>query len=702
MKRLFSAIIILIFTYIPLSALSATQSSVHVLADRIIYNKKLNAYFANGHCLIYNSEYTITSDSASYYKNSSLAQLKGNITITDNSGNRIKGETGTVNISTFRGFIDNATMFLKRNKLYIRAEKIIMNSKTKFYILDGTITGCRCKKFMEGEPSAHPKWSVWAKHTYIVKDDYIFSYPVVFRARSIPLFASPVLSRNLSRKRKTGFLLPSIGYSNKDGIRYEQPFFINISPSQDVTLKPFVNTFSGYGLSSEYRFYWTKHSKGKWNITLFKEKKPYGTSQSRKLRVYTKAKQYADFNGYGNLNYDINIVNNKDNLRVLNKDNIELSSDRYTISTASYSIAKGVYSLNINGYFYQDLISDNNKETLQKLPEIKFNITNAKLWNNLTLDFSQTATNNFRVTGNRGYSSTTTGFLSYPFKISYFNIVPKIGAHELYAYWIDAPDKRHFSQRSFIPEYSLSTKTSLYRVFTTSNETGLMAVKHTINPSLTYTYIPQRNQSEFPDFTSTYDKTNNITFTVENILTTKNRDEKSISYREFFYNKISQEYDFAKTDHMPFPPIYEETRISPLKYLSFSSKAHFSTHKGMFTDSDEDLNINTPTKGLSLGYIMSRDSDYKINNESAKLKVYLYPIKSLYTYVYVEKSLNESYYPQKKIGFMYNEDCWGIGLDLYINQVSDENEDGTYSRNKNVGFWVSIVLKGLGAIKKQY
>ncbi len=702
MKK-FSGITVLFFLlYFPLTVFGAATNSIHIKANNIIYDRKSNSYYATGNCVIYNKDYTIKSDSASFYKNTSLVELNGHIKIEDPNGDWIKGTNGIINISTFKGFIDNATMFLKKDGLYIKAKRIVSDSKIKYYIYDGIITSCKCKAFLNNNPKAYPKWSVWAKHTYIVKNDYIFSYPVVFRAKSIPLFFSPVLSRTLSNKRRTGFLSPAFGYSTKDGTRYEQPFFINLSPSQDITLKPFIYTLSGYGLSSKYRFYWTKYSKGEWDITLFKEKKPYGASKDKKLRIYLKAKQNVDLRRYGNFKYDLNIVNNKNNLRVLNKDNIELSSDRYTTSTATYSITKGAYSLNVNGYFYQDLISDNNRATLQKLPEIKFNITNKKLWNNLTLDFAQTATNDFRIKGNRGYSSTTTGFLSYPFKVSYFSIVPKIGAHELYAYWIDAPNTKHFSRRAFIPEYSLSAKTSLYRIFLTNKHSGIMGFKHIVTPSVSYTYIPERNQRAFPDFVSTYSKTNEVTFTLENSLTVKENDNGTVSYRKVFYSKISQAYDFAKTNHFPFPPIYEETDISPFEFLSITSKARFSTQKGVFMNSDEELNINTQTKGLSLGYVMSRNSDYTMNSENIKAKIYIYPTKKLYTYLYMEKDLKDRYYPQKRVGFMYNEDCWGIGLDLYINQVYEENADGTYSRKSNKGFWITIALKGLGSIKKQY
>ena len=676
---------------------------MHIKADNIIYDKKHNTYYANGHCLIYNSTYTIKSDKASYDRKTQTVNLQGNIMIEDKNKNWIRGSDAVINLSTYKGFVDNATMFTHNNKMYIRAKRIILQSKNKYYMADGIITGCRCSGFIKGKKGIYPKWSVSAKHTYLVKNDYIFAYPAIFRARSVPLFFLPVLYKGLSNKRKTGFLLPAAGYSSRNGFEYEQPFFININKSQDITLNPFIYSKAGKGIKVKYRFYWTKNSKGTWESTLFKEKNPYGTSQNKKLRITLKANQYADLGNYGNFNYDLNIVNNKDNLRVLNKDDIELTSDRYTKSTASYSISDNAYSLNINGYFYQDLVSDNNRATLQKLPEIKFNITNKKLWKNLTLDFAETAANDFRIEGNRGYSNTASGFLSYPFKVSYFNIVPRIGAHELYAYWENAPYNKHSSRRSFIPDYSIQAKTSLYGIYLTSNKTGLLGFKHIITPTLTYQYIPYRDQSKFPDFVSTYEKTNLTTMTLENSIISKTKENGKIKYREVFYNKISQGYDFAKTNHFPFPPIFEETRFSPLEYLIFSSKAYFSTQKGKFVDSDESLNIKEKRAGASFGYVMSRYADnMSMSDESAKMMLYVYPVKSLYTYVYIEKSLHNGYYPQRKVGFMYNEDCWGLGIDLYINEIADENDDGTYSRKKNTGFWITFVLRGLGAIKRQY
>ena len=701
MKKIF--IFAIFFTFATTFSYANSANIVHIKADNIIYYKKTNSYSAKGNCLIYNDIYSIKSDTASFDKDTSIANLKGNILLEDKDGNWIKGTDSTINVSTYRGYINNAVMFLKNSEIYVRAKKVILSSKEKYYIYKSTLTGCKCQDFIQNSKDANPKWSIKAKHTYIVSNDYIFAYPVTFRVRKVPILFLPAITRDLSTKRKTGFLYPALGYSSKNGFKYEQPFFLNINDSQDITLTPFTYGRVGYGMESEYRFFWTKNIKGRWDFTLFKEKRAYGNSKDKKLRATLKANQYINVDKYGIFKYDINIINNKDNLRVLNKDNIELSSDRYTKSTASYFIAKNEYSFGANAYYYQDTVSSSNKKTLQKLPEINFNIINKKLWENLTLDFSNSATNNFRISGERGYSNTSSGFLSYPFKLSYFSITPKIGAHELYAYWRNAPSNMHFSKRAFIPEYSVEAKTTLIGIFLTSKRAGFLGIKHTITPSLLYKYIPERNQELFPDFVSTYSKTNILTASLENSIVTKNSNGNTAEYREVFYNRISQGYDFAKTDHFPFPPIYEETRFSPFKHIIFSSKAHFSTEHDLFMNSDESFNIDINGAGVDAGYLMSRNSgNFKISDESLKAKFYIYPIKKLYTYVHIEKSLHSHYYPTKKMGFMYNEDCWGFGIDLYINQISEENSYGVYTRKKNTGFWITLVLKGLGKIKRQY
>ena len=98
---------------------------------------------------------------------------------------------------------------------------------------------------------------------------------------------------------------------------------------------------------------------------------------------------------------------------------------------------------------------------------------------------------------------------------------------------------------------------------------------------------------------------------------------------------------------------------------------------------------------------MQKDDDYNKTDENIKFGVNTQATKRLYLYAYAEKNIHDHYFPQKQAGFMYKEDCWGIGLDLYENQTPKETEDSTYQRRKDSGFWITLTFKGLGKIKAQ-
>ncbi len=699
-KKLKLVLFVAIAIFISISSF-AKESYIHIQADHVSYSKKFSTYYAYGHCKIYNTDYILKADKVNFNDNSSIAEAKGHVYIKDSSGNWIRGSYAILNYSKYKGYIRRAVMFVKGNHIYVRANKIIIYGKNRYFIKDGAITSCNCPKFINYEEDVHPKWTINAKNTYIVRNDYLFAYPVLMKARGVPVFFLPFIRKGLNNKRRTGFLFPQIGMSSSYGFKYIQPFFINISPSQDVTLYPFDYSREGKGLRGQYRFYWTKHSKGSWDATIFKEKVPYVDSTNKKTRVNLRAEQYVDLGEYGYFSYDANIVNNRDNLRVLDMSKIETSSDRYTTSTASYYVNYKDYFLSIYSQFYQDLISENNRATLQKMPVLKFGVINKKLYENLTLDFTQTVSNDFRINGARGIYTDSTGFLSYPFKLYHFSITPKVGAHELYSRWEYAPNNYKFTRRAFVPDYNLSLSSSIYGIFLNSNTSGFVGVKHTIKPTISYQYIPERSQ-KFSDFVSTYSKTNKVTFDLENILTAKFVNNGKPYYRQVFYNRITAYYDFSKDYHTPYPPIYEETIIQPFDFLKLTSQAHYFFKKHVFLDSSEGVDIGNGRVGLSVDYTMSRDSGYNLTDESVTSKIYAYPIKELYLYASFEKSIHYSYYPSREFGFMYQEDCWGVGLDLYYTRSPEEQENGEFETHLDQGFWITLNLTGLFSINRQY
>ena len=83
----------------------------------------------------------------------------------------------------------------------------------------------------------------------------------VIRVHEWPVFYTPYLSFPTNKERKSGFLMPMVGYSNVGGFDLGLPYYWNIAPNQDLTFTPHLYTKRGVMLGGEYR-YLTSNSQG--------------------------------------------------------------------------------------------------------------------------------------------------------------------------------------------------------------------------------------------------------------------------------------------------------------------------------------------------------------------------------------------------------------------------------------------------------
>ena len=80
--------------------------------------------------------------------------------------------------------------------------------------------------------------------------------------KGVPILYTPVISFPVGGARKSGFLFPSFGNSDKSGFELGVPYYLNLAPNYDLTLTPFVMSRRGFGLGLDFR-YMTGNSSGK-------------------------------------------------------------------------------------------------------------------------------------------------------------------------------------------------------------------------------------------------------------------------------------------------------------------------------------------------------------------------------------------------------------------------------------------------------
>ncbi|MEM9171162.1 MAG: LPS assembly protein LptD [Pseudomonadota bacterium] len=85
------------------------------------------------------------------------------------------------------------------------------------------------------------------------------------RFKGVPILYSPYLSFPISDQRKTGFLLPNIGQSARNGLDISVPWYWNIAPAYDATITPRILSNRGVQLTTQFR-YLTGNSRGDMQI----------------------------------------------------------------------------------------------------------------------------------------------------------------------------------------------------------------------------------------------------------------------------------------------------------------------------------------------------------------------------------------------------------------------------------------------------
>ena len=83
---------------------------------------------------------------------------------------------------------------------------------------------------------------------------------VVLRIKDVPVFYTPYMSFPLSKERKTGFLTPSYGTTNKNGFEALTPYYWNIKPNMDATITPRLLTNNGIMAMGEFRYLYSRGS----------------------------------------------------------------------------------------------------------------------------------------------------------------------------------------------------------------------------------------------------------------------------------------------------------------------------------------------------------------------------------------------------------------------------------------------------------
>ena len=209
-----------------------------------------------GQAVLRRGDMVIRADRLDYYQPEDMAKARGNVSV-NRAGDVYEGPSLDLKVESFEGvFLKPSYRFLK-NQGHGEAERVEFVDQERAVIRNGTFTTCRR---LPG-PSWMPDWLLRAASISIDNEEEVGQAEgVLLTFMGVPILPIPELSFPLSNKRKSGFLPPTIGVDNVNGVEVNLPYYWNIAPNRDATLLPSLMSKRGIDLGGEFRYKETLYS----------------------------------------------------------------------------------------------------------------------------------------------------------------------------------------------------------------------------------------------------------------------------------------------------------------------------------------------------------------------------------------------------------------------------------------------------------
>ena len=650
------------------------DDGIRIKADAMDHNQADDVITASGNVVILWKGATLTSDRASYDRAKKVLTATSNVVIIK-GGDTVKGESVSLDLDSGRGELVKGKIFTKQKNAYVTGDSIKRIGESDYTATQGSFTTCDDKS---------PSWKFGASDLEMTVDETASARNVVFYIKDVPVFYFPYIVFPAKTERRSGFLFPRFGYSDKDGYKADIFYYWAISPSQDATISLNLESKRAVGMGLDYRYLRSRGSSGELGGYLIYD---YNTHNPRGIIAQSHRE----------------IFSPEMNLRT----SINMTSDRLVFS--DYGQKSGVYNLQsndstvnflktwqnlaltANARYTQDYYTQTNSGTLQTLPQIGLSGVRQQIFSSpVYFDFDSYVTNFYAESAVRGQRFYGKPRLTLVTGIpGYLNVSVTGGAH-LRAYQSDniPPNSSiHDVDGSLLPEAGVRMSTSLSKVYDVNGE-KLQKLRHEIAPEITYNINGHQNQSRLPnyDYLDRIVYQNIVYYSLTNFLGGKFRNGDTSEYRDLMRLTLIQGYSFAggRPDlltavdaHRPFTDLTlgSEAWFHPQTKLTFD--ASYNVYGNYISSAAPGVEFDDKrgtTAGISY-HMEHKLVDYIEGRLSTKfIKPWTFSYSSRYSFN--SHNLLSSVYSAE-----YRHQCWSIIVSYHDRRVTNPNQTFTVNFN---------------------
>ncbi len=469
---------------------SSGSLPLNVNADRIDYRQDQDVYEADGSVVIQQGTMRLTADHVTIAALPGIVTATGHVRLIDPQAD-VTTERLEFNVNTEAGVVTHGRLYVPQTNSLISGRQMQRFSEYHYRVKEGEFTNCDAQ---EGEV---PAWRIRFNDLDLDVGDSLAFKGAWLCVADVPVLPLPTLTYPLSNRR-SGFLVPFVGYDNRFGMHAQASYFWAINPSQDLTISPSYYSKLGYGSDLDYRYVLDRKSRGQWYISYLQQTQlpnvagvdqtSADVKRARALIAGTHTQQFSDtllLRANGNFVTDPNYLqqlSNSGTQRALPSNESNLLLNQRLPYGNLYFLGQYLQPLQAGG-----------TDTFQRLPETGYSLPNTSLFASpLLLGMEGDFVNFYREQG---------------FTLNRMNIVPGISTDVInLGHMVGITPQAKFREvyytRGVQSNTAVNRETFWAGVDATSKLSrrfgldGGGTLLHTIEPTVMYEYVPGTDQSQ--------------------------------------------------------------------------------------------------------------------------------------------------------------------------------------------------------------
>jgi len=516
------------------------QGPLNVTGHNFVYDYKTNSFVVTGNAVVTQQGSILTADEIDLARGKRELHAKGRVHLVDPL-TEIKAREGRINLPEETGDLTDATITNYNKTLRMQGTQVHKSPGQRYSILDGEFTTC-------GAEPGTPDWSISADQMDVHVGGSATAHGAHFNILGYPVLYSPYAVFPADTNRHSGLLSPRIGESGLRGFQLLQPYYWAINRSSDATFALDVETSQRVGGLGEYRLVTGKDNYFALDGAFYNE--TLRSSQNRqddiidnqianpfipvdRYDVISMARQHItdDLVAYG----DATTVSDPLVLRELNVWTLSRTATSHIYFPSQFQLMRNAISdfglldsykdgyLQVGGIYNQDLIQYQ-PFALQTLPQILLSGRKDLLGGLFYTDYDITGDNFYRRQGQGGMRLDLNPRVTLPWRLGDYlygfgtlalrETMYDTSGHQIEITPVGQDGRSYNNGLSLGPlaEGGFQSRELIYGRAGVASEIEKVydlnwepveKLKHTIEPFVTYDYVPNFDQGSIPLFDET-------------------------------------------------------------------------------------------------------------------------------------------------------------------------------------------------------